>query len=323
MAVENSTAGQWPNPNQADKYDLLRTTVNDFAAAALAGASRAEILRIAVESTARLIAGAHVAAIEVPVGSCHATIVVAVNAPDSWTGADFEIEPASALAQAIREPARAVQAAAHDALAGITDGAAGDLHHCDLECVAVLLRGGTHVVLAAWLERSAAESRETGSVLLTAARLLGAADLATANAADNGRVQQAIARAKQEWECTVDALPQLVCVLNGDGQIVRANRAIESWSLGKVDEVQGRAIHQLLHPECDGAACALANSEPTASQSAGRALYTASLLLAMNNSRTRIRYPCRTVRRTKSRRHSAPRWAPRRERRQRAAQAQA
>jgi len=71
-------------------------------------------------------------------------------------------------------------------------------------------------------------------------------------------VNAAIARAKQEWECTVDALPQLVCVLDGNRNIVRANRAIETWSLGKVREVQGRAVHRLLHPECDGHGCVLA-----------------------------------------------------------------
>src|SRR5258705_2377511 len=71
-------------------------------------------------------------------------------------------------------------------------------------------------------------------------------------------VHTAIARAKQEWECTVDALPQVVCVLDGNQNIVRANRAIETWALGKVREVQGRNLHSLLHPGCDGASCELA-----------------------------------------------------------------
>lgn len=70
-------------------------------------------------------------------------------------------------------------------------------------------------------------------------------------------VQTAIARAKQEWECTVDALPQVVCVLDAKRSIVRANRAIETWSLGKVREVQGRNLHGLLHPHCDDNVCEL------------------------------------------------------------------
>jgi general secretion pathway protein G len=70
-------------------------------------------------------------------------------------------------------------------------------------------------------------------------------------------VHAAIARAKQEWECTVDALPQVVCVLDGNRNIVRANRAIETWALGKVREVQGRNLHAQLHPDCNGAPCDL------------------------------------------------------------------
>lgn len=70
-------------------------------------------------------------------------------------------------------------------------------------------------------------------------------------------VQAAIARAKQEWECTADALPQLVCVVDGSRNIVRANRVIESWRLGNVREVQGRNLHDLLHPQCDGSSCEL------------------------------------------------------------------
>src|SRR5689334_14687546 len=70
-------------------------------------------------------------------------------------------------------------------------------------------------------------------------------------------VQAAIARAKQEWECTVDALTQVVCVLDSRRNIVRANRAIEDWSLGRVRELQGRNLHTLLHPACSGEGCAL------------------------------------------------------------------
>ncbi len=73
----------------------------------------------------------------------------------------------------------------------------------------------------------------------------------------NPAVHAAIARAKQEWECTVDALTQVVCVLDGCRNIVRVNRAIETWSLGRLREVQGRNLHALLHPECDPTRCEL------------------------------------------------------------------
>lgn len=68
-------------------------------------------------------------------------------------------------------------------------------------------------------------------------------------------IQAAIARAKQEWECTVDALPQLVCLLDRTGHVVRANRVVEHWGLGEVAAVAGRNMHALLHPACTDPAC--------------------------------------------------------------------
>ncbi len=68
-------------------------------------------------------------------------------------------------------------------------------------------------------------------------------------------VQQAIARAKQDWESTADNLPHVVCLLDEHGRVVRVNRAIESWHIGRVNEVLGLDIHDLLHsagcePDC-------------------------------------------------------------------------
>ncbi len=65
-----------------------------------------------------------------------------------------------------------------------------------------------------------------------------------------------VERAKQEWEFTVDLMPQLVCLVDEAGYIIRANRTFERWGLGKVAEVRGRKIHELLHPDCQDANCA-------------------------------------------------------------------
>src|SRR3977135_2671743 len=67
-------------------------------------------------------------------------------------------------------------------------------------------------------------------------------------------VQQTIVRAKQDWECTADSLPHVVCLLDARRRVVRVNRAIETWELGHVNDVAGRDIHDLLHPAgCNGA----------------------------------------------------------------------
>ncbi len=70
--------------------------------------------------------------------------------------------------------------------------------------------------------------------------------------------EAAIERAKLEWESTADALAALVCMLRGDGKVIRANRVIEDWSLGTVSGVLGTGAHVLLHPGCRERRCALA-----------------------------------------------------------------
>ena len=70
-------------------------------------------------------------------------------------------------------------------------------------------------------------------------------------------VFEKVERAKQEWEATIDSLPELVCVLDERGRVLRASRAIETWRLAKVTDVHERNLHQLLHPNCFGPFCDL------------------------------------------------------------------
>ena len=67
-----------------------------------------------------------------------------------------------------------------------------------------------------------------------------------------------VERAKREWESTVDSLPDLVCLVDRAGKIIRANRIVEEWNLGRVEAVRGQDWHELLHPACQLSACYLA-----------------------------------------------------------------
>jgi signal transduction histidine kinase len=67
-----------------------------------------------------------------------------------------------------------------------------------------------------------------------------------------------IARAKLEWEGTADALESLVCLLGRDGQVLRANRVLEDWSLGSVAAVIGKGAHAVLHRSCRSSRCVMA-----------------------------------------------------------------
>ena len=59
------------------------------------------------------------------------------------------------------------------------------------------------------------------------------AGVATTAPADSPAVRAAIARAKLAWESTVDALPDLICLLDADGRIVRINRVVERWTCAR------------------------------------------------------------------------------------------
>ena len=66
-----------------------------------------------------------------------------------------------------------------------------------------------------------------------------------------------VQRVKSEWESTVDSVPQLICVVRKDGVVLRTNRTVEQWGLGAVGSVNGRSMHELMHPDCSSPECYL------------------------------------------------------------------
>jgi signal transduction histidine kinase len=67
-----------------------------------------------------------------------------------------------------------------------------------------------------------------------------------------------MALAKRQCELMVDGLPQLVCLTDDRGIVLRANRAVESWGLGTVASVSGCHLHEMLHPHCQDECCHMA-----------------------------------------------------------------
>ncbi len=76
-------------------------------------------------------------------------------------------------------------------------------------------------------------------------------------------------RAKQRWEFAADSMPQLICIVDGEGRVLHANRTLERWGLGEVEWVHGVHLHDLLHPCCDEA-CYLASFWRDSSESLAR-----------------------------------------------------
>ena len=73
-----------------------------------------------------------------------------------------------------------------------------------------------------------------------------------------------VEQVKLEWEATVDSLLQVILLLDEQGYILRANRTVEAWKLGKVGGVQGMEMHTLIHPGCTDQGCYLETLWPQA-----------------------------------------------------------
>lgn len=78
--------------------------------------------------------------------------------------------------------------------------------------------------------------------------------------ADIARTVRNIEHAKKELEITIDSLSDILLLLTRDGKILRCNRAIEDWELGKVSCNEATSYHDLFHPECDDNHCHMLTS---------------------------------------------------------------
>ena len=62
-------------------------------------------------------------------------------------------------------------------------------------------------------------------------------------------------KAKRQWQSAADQMPQLICLLDGEGRLLHVNRTMEWWRLGSVASVRGRFLHDILHPGCSDPEC--------------------------------------------------------------------
>lgn len=64
---------------------------------------------------------------------------------------------------------------------------------------------------------------------------------------DHKRTDEAITKAKQEWECTFDAIPDLIMILDSRYRIIRANRAVADKLRIPITEIPGKVCYQIIH----------------------------------------------------------------------------
>src|SRR5437867_987841 len=120
-----------------------------------------------------------------------------------------------------------------------------------------------------------AGARTMGAVSLSSDRpgVLGEAELTLVSAVlaqaaialENARLVELLSSAKREWEKTVDAISQAICIVDAHGTVRRANRVFAELIQVAVTAIPGRPWIGLLPPAwSDAVARALA--EPTATQ---------------------------------------------------------
>jgi len=117
--------------------------------------------------------------------------------------------------------------------------------------------------------------------------------LPSTSSVDTG-VFAAIVEAKHEWEGAADVIPELIGLINRSRRVVRINRAIERWSLVKVQDVIGRDLHEVLHPQCQSPRCDLdrllevafrkLGPEPSAAFELADAVSGRDLLIVLNTT---------------------------------------
>jgi PAS domain S-box-containing protein len=62
-------------------------------------------------------------------------------------------------------------------------------------------------------------------------------------------------KVKLEWERTVDALQEMVLLINSDRCVVRANKTVERWGIKSVKQISDQDVHTILHAGCKSPDC--------------------------------------------------------------------
>lgn len=124
-------------------------------------------------------------------------------------------------------------------------------------CSKIVRHGQTLGIIAAFDVKPRSFSQDDRACLCMFAGILAGSNFVEhRRIADSPRNdQEKITQAKQEWEVTVDALPQFICLLDDQKRIVRANRSVEKWFPGHLQDVRGFKVHELLHPGCIDPSC--------------------------------------------------------------------
>lgn len=237
----------------------LADAIRNISAMIQNGANCTDVCAAAVQCAVSMLPGARAIVAEVHEEPSIAAVLSVANAPFLSAGQEIGLARDCILTLAKRQPHRVHEEACADSnqLCATTNGYPGEPDELVI-AKAVPSKDGDSMVMAIVCGPDLSVYAHT--VLMTLSELLVALCAGHKASVLHNQGLIDIARAKREWERTVDALPELVCLIDQDGRVVRANRTVERWNLGKVNKVQGLHVHNLLHRNCSTDNCPLRDS---------------------------------------------------------------
>jgi signal transduction histidine kinase len=238
-----------PTGSMADSIRILSALVGS-------GAGCAEIVTAAGKSAAALLPGARVGILSVDEKWKSVTMIDGSRSLPGSVGTPFPVPTYSDLRSALEKPQQVCRGTYRELARLFNHDPAGEDTTGSLVVYKVMpCNDETSMVMMLVVE-----SRQTAraeAVVNTLGELLASLGAGHDAATSLGKNLGLIARAKSQWETAVDLMPELVCLLDTQGRVIRINRTVERWSLGKVSEVQGKDLHDLLHPACQASPCAM------------------------------------------------------------------
>ena len=185
--------------------------------------------------------------------------VVGVNIPGAWYMRAVHTADIPLIAEAVRRPGQVVRSAVVRGVREDVPPHTVDAHPTEALCAAIPDSSDDEPLhLLMFITPATPGEEPTRELAMSTVRyLLGATASLAAGDASRAQMLSAIHHAKIEWQNVIDALPDIVGLVDRRRRIVRISRALERWSLGDVRFALGSDLHAALHPNCGGSGCPL------------------------------------------------------------------
>jgi signal transduction histidine kinase len=185
-----------------------------------------------------------------------ARVVAGTNIPTAWAHRAINKRDIALIGEASRETDRVhTRRAIGSAVVG--GGQNRPITACHAACGAVPSDGALRYYLLLLVPSENEQLESIRTALDVSRRVVAAAVRIFAESGDRAVRLSQIYNAKMEWEAVVDSAEVVTLLIDGGGYIARTNRTLARWVSKPVERLPGRALHDVLHPECQHASCGL------------------------------------------------------------------